>query len=315
MKRGRQKIVSDKRPKTQTQTVGYRSFRLSKRIRRDNSGLPGSWRLLGRTYRTLIKHWRLLGGITLVYGVLYWVFVRVAPNVNLEDYKQLINGIGGDNLSGISRTATLAAIAIGTSGVGANANRFLYGYALLIIVSLAIIWALRQIFADKPKKVTIRDAFYNGMAPLISYVIIASLILLQLIPFIVGGWLYSVALANHITVNGAENLFFAIFWGILSLLSGYWLANSLMSLYAVTIPGMYPLNALRGMAKAVEHRRLLVLRRIIFLPLILFAIFMLVFLFVIAVKASVALVFLDLAIIVAPVIVHTYMYLLYRSLL
>jgi hypothetical protein len=141
------------------------------------------------------------------------------------------------------------------------------------------------------------------------------LALIQLIPFALGGGLYSVVKAQGVTVNGFEDLIFVGIWVLLSTLSAFWLTNTIMALYAVTIPGVYPLQALRATKKLVAHRRWFVFRKILFLPVVLTIVFGALFLFLIEVARGTVFWYLDVAYIAILPLVHVYLYQLYRSLL
>lgn len=297
--------------KKKFQKKSYRSFKLSKRIKRDNSDVPSVWKLLLDTYRLLIRHWRKIGGITLVYGILYVLLVRAVPETGLDQYEELIDELGGPG-SQTFKTLTLAGVALASSGQASRDVNTIYGLVLFIVVSLAIIWALRHIFADK--KFLIRDAYYRGMTPFVTYALMLLLIAIQLLPFALGGLLYALVQSQGIVVSGGEGLLFFILWIVLALLSGFFITNSLMASYAVTLPGMYPWAALKAAKELVAHRRWVVLRKALFLPVLLAALFFVLFLFWIAIMPSTALWFIDISLVLAVPISHTYFYQLYRSL-
>jgi hypothetical protein len=292
--------------------LNYRSFKLQKKIKRDSSDIPSSWRLIGRTYQTLVKHWKMFGAIALIYGAIYLFFIRVAPDTSLQEYSDLLDEFTGAESSGVLKTFTLAGIALSSSGAATDAARLLYANIMFVVVSLVAIWTLRHLFANK--KFNVRDTFYKSMTPLIPFLLIILLMLIQFIPFAIGGLLYSIVKFNNITISGGEDLIFLSLWGGLGLLSGYWLANTLMAMYAVTLPGMYPMAALRATKELVRHRRWFVLRKIIMLAVVAFSLFFLVLLFVITINSGLTYWWIDIAIILAPLVVHTYLYHLYRSL-
>src|SRR5690606_28518012 len=115
---------------------------------------------------------------------------------------------------------------------------------LLLIASLAIIWALRKTHGDV--KVRARDAFYQGMYPLIPFILVLLVIGLQLLPLLLGSSLYSLVTTNGIAVHAIEQTAWLLLFGGLSLLSLYMLSSSLFALYIVTLPNMTPMKALRS---------------------------------------------------------------------
>src|SRR5690606_9242576 len=108
------KATANKTKKT-GKGAGYRSFRLGKRVKRDSSDISSVWRLLAETYRFFIRNWRPLGGITLIYGILYFLLVRAVPQVDLSEYSQLIDELSGSG-SETFKTLTLAGVALASVG-------------------------------------------------------------------------------------------------------------------------------------------------------------------------------------------------------
>ena len=278
--------------------------------REDNSEVPSAWRLFGSTYTFITKNWKIIGSLTLIYGICYFLLVRAAPQINLGEYRTTLD----DLITGSEAVKTLAlsGLALASATTGASQVQLLYGLVLAVVFSLAFIWAIRHITAGK--KFNIRDTFYRSQTPLIPYMSLVLLMFVQFIPLGFGSFLYAIVTSQHIAIGPWENLIFLVVWLTLSLASAYWLVNSLMASYAVTLPGMYPLSALKATRKLVKQRRWYLLKKILFLPLVLFLIFALFFLFLVAVAPSVVFWFYDLSVIVALPTVHIYYYQLYRSL-
>lgn len=287
-------------------------FKRKRDSRRDNAGVPSVWRLIGLTYRTLLDHWKVLLFITLVYFALYVLFVRSAPELSVAESRQFVSELMGEGSSELITTLTTAGAVLATAGQN-ETGQVLYGGLFLVVFSLIFIWALRRLFAAK--KFRLRDTFYRSQTPLIPFVLLLLLIAVQLIPFGLGGLLYSIVQANNIATSAAELMLFGLIWLGFGLISGWWLSNSLMSLYAVTLPGMYPVAALKATKELVKHRRWFVLRKILFLVALLGLLFLLVLLFTVAVAPSLDRWLVDWAIVSAVPIVHTYLYHLYRSLI
>src|SRR5690606_30003916 len=143
------------------------------------SDISSVWKLLAETYRFFIRHWRPLGGITLIYGILYFLLVRAVPQVDLSEYSQLIDELSGSG-SETFKTLTLAGAALASVGQAGSELNTLYGFILFVVVSLALIWALRHLFAGK--KFTVRDAYYRGMTPFVTYILMLFTVAIQLLP-------------------------------------------------------------------------------------------------------------------------------------
>jgi hypothetical protein len=141
---------------------------------------------------------------------------------------------------------------------------------LLVIISLATIWGLRQVSAgNKPR---IRDAFYKGLYPIVPLILVLLVIGLQLIPMAVAGWLYSAVIVGGVAGTLIEKILWILLVILAILLSLYMISSSLFALYIVTLPDMEPMQALRSARQLAVHRRWTILRKIVFLPFILFVI-------------------------------------------
>ncbi|MDL2363193.1 MAG: hypothetical protein QFB86_02305, partial [Patescibacteria group bacterium] len=202
---------------------------------------------------------------------------------------------------------------IGSSGSGNSDAAGAYQLFLALIMSLAIIWSLRQLLAGN--EIRVRDAFYKGMYPLIPYLLVLIVVGLQLIPLVIGSTVYSAVITNGIAVHLIEKVLWAVFFIACASLTLYWLASSLMALYIATLPEMTPLLALRSARDLVRNRRLAVLRKMTFLPLLFLVTSALIMVPIIIVAAPIAQVVFFILSMLSLIVIHAYLYLLYRDLL
>jgi uncharacterized membrane protein YoaK (UPF0700 family) len=93
------------------------------------------------------------------------------------------------------------------------------------------------------------------------------------------------------------------------------ISSSLFALYIVTLPDMTPFKALRSARELVRHRRWTVLRKILFLPIILLVVAAIIMLPIIIWLTSLAQWVFFLLTMFALVAANAYMYTLYRELL
>lgn len=295
---------------------GYRSFRLQKRIRHQNPELLGSVKLFKKSLAPLKGHWKLFLGITIVYGLLTIILVRgVGGGLDLSELKDALKEGFSGRFASLATGAALYSYLIGSAGASSSATGGVYQTLLIIIVSLATIWTLRQLMAESSIRIHVRDAFYKGMSPLIPFVLVLLVIGLQLVPLLMGSWAYSTVVNNSIAVNGVERVVWLLMFLVLALFSLYMITSSLFALYIVTLPDMTPMKALRSARQLVLHRRFLVLRKILFLPLILLVLSALIIIPLIIFLTPLAVwVFFGLTMFVV-VLIHSYMYTLYRELL
>lgn len=135
---------------------------------------------------------------------------------------------------------------------------------LYILMWLVVIWLLRHLMAENV--VRVRDALYNACAPLISTLCICALMLVQALPGAIGIFIFSLAsTTGALSDGGAPAMVFGVATGLLALLSLYWLASSFFALIIVTLPGTYPMVAIRGAGDIAQGRRFVLLLRLLWL--------------------------------------------------
>ncbi len=286
----------------------YKSFRLSKPIKYTGRDLPSSWKLLKHSTKTLWKYKKVLGGVLLVYGIVQLILAQSLAG-NFSELKNIVDEVFGSIAGGVVVFTYL----LGTIGQANSAEASVYQSILFVIGSLAFIWALRQLLADKT--IRIRDAYYRGMHPLIPFILVLLVIGLQTIPALIGAWLYSVVISNGIAVSIVEQLFWLIVCFIIALLSIYMICSSVFALYIVTLPDMTPMKALRSARELVRYRRWTIVRKIIVFVIVAvmsFAMVMLPIIWVVPVAAPVVFYLLSVLLLGMG---HTYIYTIYRELL
>lgn len=297
-----------------TEFKSYQSFQLQKRIKPQGlPSLPGSFRLFIQALGVLKKHAKLFLGMAAVYGLLYLIFVQGLTALNgLDETKKALEQTLTGNFAGLAAGAALFAELLGkSSALGATANT--YQFLITIIASLALIWALRQVYANNSPR--IRDGFYFGMYPLVPFLLVLIVVVLQLLPFAIGGTIFNMIVNNGIAATGLEVALWGVGFFVLALVSLYLVTSSVFALYIVSLPDMTPLPALRSARQLVRGRRWQVMRKILFLPLALLviaaAMMIPVLMFATAIAGWVFYAYMVLALAVS----HSYMYRLYRALI
>jgi hypothetical protein len=76
---------------------------------------------------------------------------------------------------------------------------------------------------------------------------------------------YGAASASGLLDGGVEAMIFWAVAGLLTMLSLYWATSTLFALIVVTLPGMYPMKAIRTAGDLVIGRRLRILYRLLWL--------------------------------------------------
>ena len=307
------------RPKLQAQKprrlMGryYQSLHLSPHIKH-TAKLPSAWKLAERAVRHIWQHKRLFIAITVVYGLLNLLLVRGLSNTNdISTLKTQLNQYFTGDFASLASGLTVFVTLLGSSGNGSSNTAGAYQFFLLLLASLAIIWALRQTAAGI--SIRMRDAYYRGMYPVVPFILVLVVIGLQLLPMLIGLSLYTLVVSNGIAVLGIEKLTWGLLALALTILSLYLICSSIFALYIVTLPDMTPLKALRSARDLVRYRRWVLLRKLLFLPLILIVVAAIIMLPIIFWLTPLAQWVFFVLTMFAVLAVNAYMYTLYRELL
>lgn len=290
----------------------YRSFHLQKKIK-ELKPLPRAHKILKESLIFLWRNKRLFVAIASIH-VLVYVFLINAPQriLSIDEIQETVNDALGE---GSSQTLNGTLATLGTViGVNASAQAGGTRAALaILLISLVYIWAIRQV--SNKQDIGMRDAYYQGMAPLFPVLLILAIVALQMIPFAVAGIGYSIARTGGIFVTGFEDLAFFIIVLLMGLLSLFLITPTIIAFYIATLPGMYPMEAMRSAKKLVQFQRLAVFRRIFFLPLFLAIIYTVLLLFLIRFLPDITFYYTESFQFVALPLIHVYLYKLYRSLI
>ncbi|MGH7156797.1 MAG: hypothetical protein ACREGG_01640 [Candidatus Saccharimonadales bacterium] len=272
----------------------------------------GSLRLTRRVFGIFKQNWKTLGGIVLVYLILNIIFASGISNVSnaFDTIKADINTGGGHALW---HAAGGFASLIGSAGASGSATGSALQSVLFVLESLVIIWALRHLLSGQP--ITVKLAYYKAMAPLIPFLLVIAVIIIQLLPVTIGGTVLAAVATSVFTDAGVATTISVIAFLLLAAWSIYMVSASVFALYIVTLPDMQPRQALRAARDLVRYRRWIVIRRVFFLPLLVIIIMGVIIVpLILYAKAIVPEAFYILSML-AILFVHTYLYSLYRSLI
>ncbi len=314
-KKPAKKAVSTKPKTRQLKTKPYRSFRLTKRIKHSKPKLTTAWRLFLLSLKFLRQNWKLFLSIVVVYFILTAVMVKgLGVSVGVKEAKsQLQDKVFTGTTGTLLTSVTLFGVLLGSTSSASSDVASVYQSILLVMTSLAVIWGLRQTYAGK--KTSMRESFYKGMYPMVPFLLVLLVIGLQLLPIAAGTMIYSVVIVGGIAVTVVEKVAWILLIILLALLSLYMVSSSIFALYISTLPNMTPLGALRSARELVRYRRWMVMRKVLFLPVMLLvvgAVIMVPIIIVVTVAAE--WVYFGLSMITLAV-VHSYLYSLYRELL
>jgi hypothetical protein len=278
------------------------------------SSIPSVWRLTTSAALLLKRYWPVFLGLTLIYGLLNLILVQgLASSTDVSSLKHDLNQVFNGHLGTLGSSLGVFVVLVGSAGNGSSQTAGAYQLFLALITSLAVIWSLRQLLANHPLR--LRDAYYRGMYPLIPFILVLLIVSLQLLPLLIGSSLYSLVITNGIAVNALEKGLWLVFFLALALWTLYMISASLFALYIVTLPEMTPLKALRSARELVRGRRWTVLRKILYLPLLLLVVAAIIMVPIIIWLTALAQWVFFLLTMFSLIAIHTYMYNLYRELL
>ncbi|QQG51180.1 MAG: hypothetical protein HZB75_01590 [Candidatus Saccharibacteria bacterium] len=250
----------------------HRSFRPTRR--RDYVRplrLPGYWALTNNVRVVLWRHKLFISLLVVSYGVLTVLLVGMASQDAYTQMSEILRTTGDDifagDLSNVGQAGLLLFSGItGTlSGSMTEAQR-VYAGLLLLFTWLTTVWLLRATFAGKKPK--LRDGLYNAGAPILPTFLVGLLLLVQLLPVALAIVGYTSASATGLLNGGIEAM---LFWSVallLGTLSLYWITSTFFALIIVTLPGMYPFQAIKTAGDLVVGRRIRILLRLLWVALI-----------------------------------------------
>lgn len=309
-----------KKPRSKPAAAGGRVRKLTKKQSRAKAKknvkakqpLPGSFRLSWRVALIFRQHWRTLGGIVLVYLLLNIIFASGISNAStaFSTIKDDLQASGGYNLW---HAAGGFASLVGSAGASGSSTGSTLQSVLFVIESLVIIWTLRHLLSGQ--QMPVKQAYYRSMTPLIPFLLVIFVIIIQLLPVTIGATVFAAIATSVFPGTAVASVFSAIAFILLAGWSLYMVCSSIFALYIVTLPDMQPRQALRSARDLVSYRRLAVIRKVLFLPIFVLIVMGLVVVpLIIFASAIVPAVFYILSML-AILFIHTYLYSLYRGML
>lgn len=250
----------------------HRSFRLTRRRDYKRSlKLPGYWAFTSSVVQTLWKSKKLFGGLILVYIIVTVAISGFGAQDAYSNLADTLKSSSGDlfkgNFGAVGSAGLLLLTSV-TTGLSPNitqAQSVLGGLAAFF-GWLATVWLLRNVLAGH--KPNLRDGLYNSGSPVLATVLVGFIITVQLLPSAVALIIYTAAQNSGLLEVGVSAMLVWMSVIVLGLISIYWLSSSLIALVIVTLPGMYPMRAIRVAGDLVIGRRLRVLYRLLWLALV-----------------------------------------------
>jgi hypothetical protein len=284
----------------------------AKQEARKHRPIIGSFRLTGLVFKIFKDYPKPLGGIVVVYLILNVIFASAISNIsrNFDSIKSDLKVNGGH---GLWHAAGGFSALLGSSGASGSSTGSALQSVLFVLESLVIIWALRHLLSGQ--FVSVKMAYYRAMTPLIPFVLVILVIIIELLPVTLGGVVLAAVATSVFTNTALATALTAILFIMLLAWSIYMVSASIFGLYIVTLPDMQPRQALRSAKDLVRFRRWAVIRKVFFLPVFVFAVMGVIIVpLILYASAIVPEVFYVLSML-AILFLHTYLYSLYRELL
>jgi hypothetical protein len=255
----------------------HRSFRRTRR--RDYVRplkLSGYWAFTRYVCSILWSNKKLFFGVVFLYGLLNITFAHFASQETYEQLSTTLKETGGDVLTGEWGAIGGAAILLVT-GVTGNFNTIgltedqkalisVLSTLVALLIWLTTVWLLRAVLAgQKPK---LRQGLYNSGAPIFSTFLVFLVLIIQLLPFALAVVGLASASSSGLLDGGVEAMVLMLGGLLLIILSLYWVTSTIMALVLVTLPGMYPMRAIKTAGDLVIGRRLRILLRFLWWALL-----------------------------------------------
>lgn len=230
--------------------------------------LPGYFAFTIYVGKLFLTYKKTFGLLIVVLAGLTGLLVGIASQDMYAQLQTLLNQTSKSMFSGGWGEVSKALLLLAT-GIGGNFSAQLtegqqiYAFFLFLMTWLVTVWLLRAFLAGK--KPRLRDGLYNAGAPIVATAVIALLLILQLVPIALAAIMYTAALATNLISFPLLSILVAIAGLLLIVLSLYLLVSSFFALIIVTLPGMYPWQALRTAGDLVIGRRLRILYRLAWL--------------------------------------------------
>ena len=247
----------------------HRSFRPTRRRDYDRSlKLPGYFAFTKYVAKTLWTHRKVFILLAVTYAVLTALLVGIASQDTYLTLTDTLRTTSGDAFAGnwgAIGEASLLFLATVTGSVSQTLTEVqqLYAVLLALLTWLTSVWLLRNLLAGH--KVKLRDGLYSAGSPILPTFLVALLLLLQMLPFALALIGYGAAVATGLLAGGVEAMLFWFAAGLLTVLTLYLMTSTVFALVIVTLPGMYPMKAIKAAGDLVIGRRLRILLRFLWM--------------------------------------------------
>lgn len=243
----------------------HRSFRRTRR--RDyvrSLDVPGYWSFTNEVRVMLWQSRRLFVWVVLFYAVLSALLVGLASQDTYLTLNETLQETGSDVLQGNWGAIGGAGLLLVSSVTGSLTTtpteaQQIYAAIIVLLTWLTSVWLLRSLKAGR--KPRFRDGLYNASSPIVSTALVALTLIVQLVPAALAIIAFAAAISSGFLQGGVIGMIFSVVAVLLITLSLYWIVSTIIALTVVTLPGMYPMQALKTAGDLVIGRRYRILLR------------------------------------------------------
>ncbi len=250
----------------------HRSFKRTKR--RDYKRplkLPGYIELTFMAIKTIwANRWQYFG-IMVVYIVLAVALSAIMTQDGYSQIKEMVDEARDESLwNGVLAIFVLfwniVAGQLTTVSSASGSSQQIAVVLLSLYAWLAIIWLTRVIMANK--RPLVRDSLYNSGSPVIALLILVVVMMIQAFPGAIALIVYNAADQSGLLSQTVILMLAGGAMAIVVTLSLYWMTSTFLAMVIVTLPGMYPMEAIRLAGDLVVGRRIRILLRIFWILLV-----------------------------------------------
>lgn len=250
------------------QSFKHKSFRRS--YREDYAcelEVPGILSHIAETFRTIFKNWRIFFPLILLAVVFNIALVGIMSEDTYVEIQETLskshNSAASGQLGNFAKSGLLLVATITRGGLlsGFSEAQIIFLIISFLLIWLIVIYLLRHLLAKKT--ITLRDALYNALGPLISTFLVFLVGAFESLPIFIVSIMYSSALKTEFLSTPFYALLFIIFAASLILLSLYLLSSTFIALIAVSAPGIYPAASLHAANELVAGHRVKILTRLL----------------------------------------------------
>ncbi len=249
----------------------HRSFRLTRRRDYKRSlKLPGYLSLTAQFLKLIKDNWRIFLSLTLIYVILT---LLMSSAMSQSTYSELINFVslsqGEDGAMGFAGTLSVfwSIVLAQLGGTATSGQSQVMGVLIGLFMWLTVVWLLRAILAGKKPKA--RDGLYLSGGPVLALLMLVLVAIIQLLPAAIAIIVYGAAQSSMILDQTAMLMLFGGAMILLITMSLYWVTSTFFAMIIVSLPGIYPMEALRLASEIVVGRRIRILLRLMWLIVLL----------------------------------------------